>query len=118
MADRGRREFLSVLPPQFFQPLIAPAAVAIIFISQRVLLIVVLMVSLGWIEFARGYDFGHDGLLEPSVERFLRSFCELLLLLAVVENAGAILRALVAELAAGVERIDVAPKHVEQLFVA
>src|SRR5689334_21458583 len=50
--------------PQFFQPRIAAATVAIEFVAHRILLIVILMVFLGAIKLAGLGDLGNDGLLE------------------------------------------------------
>ena len=57
--------------PKRLEALVAAAAVAINFVAHGVLLIVVLVIVFGRIEFRRANDFSHDGLLEATLETLL-----------------------------------------------
>src|SRR3970040_2545675 len=80
-------------PPQLLEPLVPTAPVPIIPITNRVFLVVVLVVLLGRIELARLGNLGDDRPLEGFglLQRLLRLQGQQALLLAVVENPGAVL---------------------------
>ena len=100
--------------------MIAPATAAVDLVAQRILLVVVLVIVLGRIERAGRADRGDHGLLQhvARVELLLRGRRLRELLVARREDRGGVLRAAVAELAARVGRVDVAPEHLEQLRIA
>src|SRR3954471_22436366 len=86
--------------PQFLQARVAPAAVAVELVADRVLLVEILVVRLGGIELARRDD-RRDDLLPEGLgffERRLGALRNPPLLLAVHEDRRAVLRADVAEL--------------------
>src|ERR1700704_5952407 len=92
----------------------------VVLIAVRVFLVVVLVVVLGHPEGSRGKNPGGDLLLEPArrLERLLALLGDFRLRLAVGEDGRVIGAALVAELALGIDRIDVAPEPVDKLRVA
>ena len=53
------------------EALVAAAAVTVNFVADGVLLIVVLVIVFGRIEFRHANDFSHDGLLEATLETLL-----------------------------------------------
>jgi hypothetical protein len=57
--------------PKRLKALVAAAAVAVDFVADGVLLLVVLVIVFGRIEFRRANDFGDDGLLEATLETLL-----------------------------------------------
>src|SRR5262249_8917034 len=94
--------------PQLFQPVVAAAVEAVELVPNGILLVVVLVVLLGAVERLCGEDVGGDP-AEALELRRLRVLGGLLLRRVVVEDRGAVLLALVAELSSRVERIDVVP---------
>jgi len=53
------------------EAVVAAAAVTVNFVADGVLLIVVLVIVFGRIEFRHANDFSHDGLLEATLETLL-----------------------------------------------
>src|SRR4029453_2191136 len=106
--------------PELLEHVIAPATPAVDLVTQRILLVVVLVIVLGGIERAGGTDRGDPGLLQhvAPVRLLLPGRRLRELLVARCEDRGGVLRAAVAELAARVGRVDVAPEHLEQLGIA
>src|SRR5713226_3541113 len=106
--------------PQFAQPLVAAAMVAVELVSKRTFLVVVLVVILCPIELRSGRDFSHDRILERFglVECGFRLLRFDFLFVIVKENRGAVLMPDVAELAITRGRIDIVPEDVEQLAIA
>src|SRR5262249_23033681 len=100
--------------PDVGEPLIAPAGVAVEPVPDPILLGVVLVVLLGRPELSGRNDLGHDrpGHLERLRDRLLRRLGEPLLCVVVVEDGGAVLIAVVAELSPRVGRVDVVPEDV------
>ncbi len=78
------------------------------------------MILLGWIEDRGRQDLGHDGAgqLARLFQRCLRGFGLRTFAVIADEDRCAVLRALVAKLAGRVDRVDIMPEHIEQLFVA
>src|SRR3972149_1804181 len=78
-------------------------------ITDRILLVVVLVVILGRVEHGCGQDLGGDGFREGfrCFESLLGLLAELFLFLVMVEDGGTILRSLVAKLPASVGWVDV-----------
>src|SRR5690606_18801467 len=89
-------------------------------VPHRIALVVILVVILGRVELRGRDDLRDDRAwqLAALLELPLRALCELALLLVVIEDRAAVLLAAIAELPAGIDRIDVAPKHAEQRLVA
>ena len=100
--------------PQLLEPPVAAAAVAVVLVADRVLQIVVLVVFLGRIEGRGRNDGGRDRRLEGAIllERRPRALGHLALRRVVIEQRRAIGAAAVAELPAGVGRIDVVAREV------
>jgi hypothetical protein len=63
-----RRVHLFLSSPKRLKALVAAAAVAVHFVADGVLLIIVLVIVFGRIEFRRANDFSDDGLLEATLE--------------------------------------------------
>src|SRR5690606_38195987 len=106
--------------PQLLEPPVAAAAVAVVLVADRVLQIVVLVVFLGRIEGRGRNEGGGDRRLERAIllERRPRALGHLALRRVVIEQRRAIGAAAVAELPAGVGRIDVAPEHLDEVLEA
>src|SRR5690606_29511330 len=104
--------------PELRQPLRAAAVPLVEFVEQRVLLVIVLVVVLGRIERARRQDFGGDGSPEAVGDRLFGLLGKPLLRLRLDEDRAAVGVAAVAELAARIERVDIAPEGVEQRVIA
>ena len=83
------------------EPLVTAAAIAIDFVADRVLLIIVLVIIFGRIKFRGADDFSHDRLFETTLEALFRGFRKSLLGVVVKKNGGAILAAGVTELRIG-----------------
>jgi hypothetical protein len=107
------------IAPQFVEPLIAPAAVAVKFVANRILDIVVLMIVLCRVELRGLGDLRDNHAVKWLVffQLLFRGFGELLLLCIVIKNAGAVLTAVIAKLAVFDRGIDIDPKHVEQFLL-
>src|SRR5687767_10392760 len=105
--------------PDLFQPGVAAASQPIRRVADGTLLVEVLVVLLGAVELRRRDDLRDDLSLEPRLLLELAERLEgrLLLLVAAIEDRGAILRAVVAELRVLLERVHVAPEDVEELLV-
>src|SRR5262249_53253968 len=113
------RSSSSILPaPQLRQPRVAPAIVAVELVADRILQVIVLVIVLRLVERAGGHDLRRHRLLEARLDPCLRRFRQSALLVVVVEARGAVLVAVVAELAVLRQRIDVVPEHVEELLEA
>ena len=97
--------------PEPVKTLIAPTAVAVDLIAQRILLIVVLVVLLCGVELGRRRDFGDDGRCKRfrRLQGLLRCLSEPLLRLIMVEDGGAILCTMITELSIGRRGVDLAP---------
>ena len=102
-----------VRAPHFAQPPVATAAQAVGLVIRGILPIEVLMTFLRRVERGRRRDQRHDRLPKPPLEAPLRLLREPLLRRVVVEDRRVVLRPVVAELAVGLERIDVVPERVE-----
>src|SRR3954471_24370233 len=102
-----------LLPPQLLEPRVAAAAPAVIGVFGRVLEVVVLVVVLGDPEVRGRLDRDHDRLLEAAGggEGRLWGLGEAPLLLVMDEDHRPVGLAFVAELALGIERVDVLPVH-------
>ena len=107
----------AVPAPDPGEPRRAPAGGAVVLVSQRVLHVIVLVVVLGRIERRRGADGRDDRPAEALLDLRLGGLGEPPLLGPADEDLGAIAVAAIAELPAGVERVDVAPEDVQQLRV-
>src|SRR5215207_944012 len=107
------------LAPDCFEAGIAAAVPAIELILGRVLHVVVLVVVLSYPERSCLQDRGHDRLREALRvrERLFGPLSQSLLLDIMGKDRGAVGCAPIAELTTWVERIDVAPEHVQQLVV-
>src|SRR5262249_38806543 len=92
----------------------------VVAISVRVLLIVVLVVVLGHPKWLRRKDLGGYFFLETArcLQRLFARLGGPVLLRVVSEDGGVVGATLVTELAIRVERIDVAPKPVDELSIA
>jgi hypothetical protein len=117
ITELGRLSFL-FSSPELSEASIAAAAIAINFVADGVLFIIILVIIFGRIEFQGGNDFSHDRLFETTQEALLRGFRKSLLRFITIKNGGSILAAGVTELRIGGERIDNAPRHIEQFFIA
>src|SRR5215203_5478277 len=108
------------LPPQLLKARVAAAAPAVIGVFGRVLEVVVLVVVLGDPEVRGRLDRDHDRLLEAAGggKRRLRGLGQAALLLVMDEDRRPVGLALVAELAFGIEWVDVLPVDLEELVVA
>ena len=98
--------------PQLLQPRIAAASALVKLVARRVLYVIVLVIVLGGIELSRFRDLGDDLPLErlALLQCRPRRFGKPLLLVVVVEDAAAVLGAVVAELRVLLRGIDVAPE--------
>ena len=103
--------------PKLFESLIAPAAITVDFVTDRILFVVVLVIVLRRIELCGGSDFSYDGLFETPLNSLLRFLRELFLRFVMVKDRGPVLASVVAELRIGCERINVAPEDFEKFFV-
>ena len=92
-------------PAQVFEAGVAAAAEAIAVVALGLLLVEVLVIFLGGVEGASGGDLGDDGAGQAlgGLDGGLAGFGGFLLRGVEIEDAGAILRALVAELAGLIE---------------
>src|SRR2546428_9653138 len=115
-ALRLRRRRL--VAPQLLQPRVAAAVPAIELVAHGILLVVALVVLLGRVERGRRHDLGRDRAPEALREALLRLLRQAALRVVVVEDRGAVLVAVVAELRLRRERVDVVPEDVEQLLVS
>src|SRR5206468_3306773 len=104
--------------PELLQARVAAAVPAIELVAHGILLVVALMVLLGRVERGRRHDLGRNRTAEALGEALLRLLREAALGVVVVEDRGAVLVAVVAELRLRRERVDVVPEDVEQLRVA
>ena len=100
-------------PPQLFESFIAAAGVTIVFITNGIFLIVILVVLLGWIE-SRGAgdvcgNFTGKGFV---IERCFALLSKVTLLGVVIKNFAAVLAAFVAELPIGIGGVNITPKIV------
>src|SRR5262245_13716033 len=107
-------------PPDLLEPPRAPAGRLVVAIAVRVLLIVVLVVVLGHPKWLRRKDLGGYFFLETArcLQRLFARLGGPVLLRVVSEDGGVVGATLVTELAIRVERIDVAPKPVDELSIA
>src|SRR4051794_15680166 len=105
------------LAPQFLEPSVAAAIVAVEPVADRILQIVILVIFFSLVERAGRNDFSLDRLLETRLHGLLRRFGQPTLLLVTIKDRGAVLVPVVAELRIPGERIVVAPEPVEQFFV-
>jgi hypothetical protein len=105
--------------PYLLEELVAPRAVAVEAVPQRILLVVVLVVLLGGIEGRERHDAGDDRLREAPArgERGLRGFGCGPLRVVVHEDDAPILHAAIDELPTVVGRIDLPPEDLEQPLV-
>ena len=105
-----------LVAPDLLQARVAAAAFAVARVAGGAFQPEVLVVVLGGVERGEGQDGRHHGLVEARVDRVHRGAGggELA---GRGEDGGAVGRALVAELAARVERVHVAPEDVEQRVV-
>ena len=94
-----------------------PHSLAVIVVVVGILRAVALVIFLGRIERARGFDFHRDH-AEPLFHFLLRRFRGHPLRFVVIENLGTILVPVIAELAIALGRIDVVPVDLQQRFVA
>src|SRR5690606_4781672 len=106
-------------PPQLLEPCRPPARELVEVVTERVALVVILMVVLGGVELGRRDDLGDDlaGQHAALLELLLRALRELALMLVVIKDRAAVLVASIAELPAGIERVDVVPEDFEQRVV-
>src|SRR5262252_2455337 len=107
-----------LLAPQLLEPGVAAAIEPVELIANGILQVVILMILLGLVERPGWDDRRLDRLLEALLHRRLRGFRQRPLLLAMIEDRAAVLVAVIAELPILRQRIDVVPKHVEQLVIA
>ncbi len=107
-------------PQTSCKPRVTAAAVAVELVADGIGLVVVLVVILGGIELICLDDGRDDGLVEAARRRqfLFGAFRRLPLFLVLDEHRRAVLIAAVAELSAGIQRIDVAPEYLEQPVVA
>src|SRR5699024_1669666 len=104
--------------PHAFEPLVPAAAPAVVFVAHRVLPVIVLVLLPGRIKGLERFDGHGDGLIEALLKR-APAFCgQPLLVLVADENRRPVAVAAVAELAAAVEWIDVAPVDLQQVTIA
>jgi len=57
----------SRITPQLPESLVTTAPITVVFVTDWVLLVIVLMIILGWIELCGLHDLGYDRLLESFV---------------------------------------------------
>src|SRR6516162_7454518 len=107
-----------LLAPQLLEPGVAAAIEPVELIANGILQVVILMILFGLVERPGWHDRRLDRLLEALLHRRLRGFRQRPLLLAMIEDRAAVLVAVIAELPILRQRIDVVPKHVEQLVIA
>src|ERR1017187_8226987 len=123
LIEERQPEEVSVLggrvAPELLQARIPPAARAVEGIADRILLVVALVVVLGLPEGPGLQDLGDDRTLQDAgrLEGSLRGLGRLPLRVVGDEDRGAVLRAVVAELAVRVRRVDVVPEDVQELLV-
>src|ERR1700722_11818294 len=97
------------------QPPIAPTPPAVNRIRHRMLPVIPLVILLRSIERTRAHDLRHDRPRQmPAADGALRRLRVPLLRAIAVEDLAAILFAPVTELAARVQRIDIAPEDPQQ----
>ena len=98
---------------------IPAAAIAVVGIADRILLVVVLMVFLGRIEGGGGDDLGMDFLeFSAGEEGIAAAFGKLAFGLVLPVDAAAILAAAVAELFVLDRRVNMLPEIIDQLRIA
>src|SRR5665811_2634504 len=93
----------ALVAPDLGQPLGTPAIPFVVLIAHRIYVVIVLVVALGRVKGRRRPDLGRHRLLEAFGDLLLRLLREIFLFVVRHEHHGAIGRALVAELPAGVE---------------
>src|SRR4051812_6633749 len=105
----------SVMAPDLLEELVPATVVPVELITDRIFLVVVLVVVLSRGERTGRGDLGDDFFFERArlLERGFRRFGGLLLRLVVVENGAPVLAAVVAELRVLRRRVDVVPEDVE-----
>src|ERR1700737_3577389 len=105
--------------PELLQAGVAATPLPGTVVPERILLVEVLVVLLGRKKRRGRGDLRHDFPLEARhlFDPLLRLLGGFPLRLVLVEDRRAVLRAVVAELAVGLRRIDVVPEDLEQLLV-
>src|SRR5690606_15860457 len=105
--------------PKLLEPRRPSARELVEAVANRVAPAVVLGIVLGGVELAGRKDLRDDlPAHHPALRELpLGALRELTLLFVVIEARAAVLAAPIAELPAGIERIDVVPEHVEQRLV-
>ena len=103
------------IAPQLFQPCGTTAIVLIVFVADGVFLVEVLVVLFGGIELRGHHNLGDDRRFESFrlLDGQLGCLRQTFLFVGLKENSGAILVAVVAELCARCDRIDIVPKGIQ-----
>ena len=120
---RGRRRTrdparLLGLAPEFFEASIPAAAMPVEFISNRILLVVVLMIFLCRVECRSRNNLGGNLLESLGVDQgLLGLFGQAPLLVIVIEDGRPVLIASITELAPPISRIDIPPEDLEHFIV-
>src|SRR5437879_13402239 len=106
-------------PPQLLQPGITAATGSVELVPHRILDVEILVIVLGGPELSGRHDRCDNIVLERfrPCERSFGGLGETFLLVAVIEDRGAVLASYVAKLPVSHGRIDVFPEHFEDLFV-
>src|SRR5208283_3431275 len=106
--------------PNLLKFLVATACETVVIVTDRVLLVIVLVVILGRVELGGLGDLGYYGCFEGFAlfQQFLRLQCQPVLVLIVIKNCTSILMPIITELAVLGCRVNVVPKGVQALFVS
>src|SRR5207247_10241355 len=84
--------------PKLFESPIAPAAITVDFVTDRILFVVVLVIVLRRIKLRGGSGFSYCGLFERSLDSLLRFLRVLFLRFVLVESCGLLLASVFARL--------------------
>src|SRR6185312_11782603 len=101
------------LAPNLGEPLRPAAAPFVVLVTHRILVVIILVVVLGRREGGDRLDLGRNRLLEARGDFLLGRLRQRLLIVIVEEDRGVIGGPLVAELAVGIERVDILPIVIE-----
>src|SRR5512135_2718256 len=105
--------------PKHIEPLVATAVKTVEFVTDRIFLVIVLVVILGRVELCCLYNLGNDRFFEGLVllQQRLRLQRQPVLFLVMIEDCAPILMPMITELPVLNSRVDIVPEDVQELLI-